>query len=98
VADDLPLYDILNEFQKGHSHMAVVVKRTKEAGAFTEKQKSTTADYKINPKDAHADGTCLLFFSSNFSAVIKLHSKNCVFLCTQYYSISLLLITHISRK
>jgi len=56
VADDLPLYDILNEFQKGHSHMAVVVKRTKEAGPSTEKQKSTTADYKINPKDAHADG------------------------------------------
>jgi hypothetical protein len=22
----MPLYDILNEFQKGHSHMAVVVK------------------------------------------------------------------------
>lgn len=22
----LPLYDILNEFQKGHSHMAVVVR------------------------------------------------------------------------
>jgi metal transporter CNNM len=62
VADDLPLYDILNEFQKGHSHMAVVVKRTKEAGASNEKQKSTTADYKINPKDAHADGTCLLIF------------------------------------
>ena len=42
--------------------MAVVVKRTKEAGPSTEKQKSTTADYKINPKDAHADGTCLLIF------------------------------------
>ncbi|CAN6296736.1 unnamed protein product [Urochloa humidicola] len=53
VADDLPLYDILNEFQKGHSHMAVVVKQTKEAGPSTEKQKSTTADYKMNPKDAH---------------------------------------------
>jgi metal transporter CNNM len=26
VAADLPLYDILNEFQKGHSHMAVVVR------------------------------------------------------------------------
>lgn len=23
----MPLYDILNEFQKGHSHMAVVVKQ-----------------------------------------------------------------------
>lgn len=26
VAETLPLYDILNEFQKGHSHMAVVIK------------------------------------------------------------------------
>ncbi|KAL6012863.1 DUF21 domain-containing protein [Asimina triloba] len=25
VPEDMPLYDILNEFQKGHSHMAVVV-------------------------------------------------------------------------
>ncbi|TVU48547.1 hypothetical protein EJB05_08188 [Eragrostis curvula] len=57
VADDLPLYDILNEFQKGHSHMAVVVKLTKEAGASTENQKNATADYKINLKDAHADGS-----------------------------------------
>ena len=23
----MPLYDILNEFQKGHSHMAIVVKQ-----------------------------------------------------------------------
>lgn len=71
MADELPLYDILNEFQKGHSHMAVVVKRTKEAGSSTEKQKSI--DYKTDPKDA-AGGTCLLFyFFSNLSAVIKLH-------------------------
>ncbi|PPR81664.1 hypothetical protein GOBAR_AA39056 [Gossypium barbadense] len=27
VQDTLPLYDILNEFQKGHSHMAVVVRQ-----------------------------------------------------------------------
>ncbi|XP_062209696.1 DUF21 domain-containing protein At2g14520-like [Phragmites australis] len=52
VADDLPLYDILNEFQKGHSHMAVVVKRTKESETSTEKQKSAT-----HLKDAHADGS-----------------------------------------
>ncbi|KAJ8536817.1 hypothetical protein K7X08_035218 [Anisodus acutangulus] len=31
VPDSLPLYDLLNQFQKGHSHMAVVVNRiTKE--------------------------------------------------------------------
>ncbi|TYI49576.1 hypothetical protein E1A91_D12G044600v1 [Gossypium mustelinum] len=27
VQEELPLYDILNEFQKGHSHMAVVVRQ-----------------------------------------------------------------------
>ncbi|KQK23893.1 hypothetical protein BRADI_1g76830v3 [Brachypodium distachyon] len=56
VADDLPLYDILNEFQKGHSHMAVVVKRSKEAGASAEKINGAAADYKINHKHVHADG------------------------------------------
>lgn len=37
VHEDMPLYDILNEFQKGHSHMAVVVKNTKAGtpGTFT---------------------------------------------------------------
>ncbi|KAL2619851.1 hypothetical protein R1flu_000056 [Riccia fluitans] len=30
VAESMPMYDILNEFQKGHSHMAVVVKYSKE--------------------------------------------------------------------
>lgn len=33
VYEDLPLYDILNEFQKGHSHMAVVVRRVKNGDA-----------------------------------------------------------------
>lgn len=27
VPETMPLYDILNEFQKGHSHMAVVVRQ-----------------------------------------------------------------------
>lgn len=26
VSETMPLYDLLNEFQKGHSHMAAVVK------------------------------------------------------------------------
>ncbi|CAN1158613.1 DUF21 domain-containing protein At5g52790 [Linum perenne] len=30
VQDHLPLYDILNQFQKGHSHMAVVVKNKQD--------------------------------------------------------------------
>ncbi|KAG0468797.1 hypothetical protein HPP92_018125 [Vanilla planifolia] len=31
VEEDAPLYDILNEFQKGYSHMAVVVRRSDPA-------------------------------------------------------------------
>ncbi|XP_031737968.1 DUF21 domain-containing protein At5g52790 isoform X2 [Cucumis sativus] len=31
VRENLPLYDILNEFQQGHSHMAVVIKSHNEA-------------------------------------------------------------------
>lgn len=30
VSEDMPLYDILNEFQKGHSHIAVVYKDLNE--------------------------------------------------------------------
>ena len=29
VPETLPLYDILNEFQKGHSHMAIVIRNCK---------------------------------------------------------------------
>lgn len=31
VPETMPLYDILNEFQKGHSHMAVVVRQRNKA-------------------------------------------------------------------
>lgn len=30
VSENMPLYDILNEFQKGHSHIAVVYRDLKE--------------------------------------------------------------------
>lgn len=30
VSEAMPLYDILNEFQKGHSHMAVVIRHQGE--------------------------------------------------------------------
>lgn len=30
VSEEMPLYDILNEFQKGHSHIAVVYKDLNE--------------------------------------------------------------------
>ncbi|RQP02393.1 hypothetical protein POPTR_017G147900v4 [Populus trichocarpa] len=41
VPDLLPLYDIMNQFQKGHSHMAVVVKSKNDANETAQK-----ANYK----------------------------------------------------
>jgi hypothetical protein len=77
--------------------MAVVVKRTKEAGASTEKQKSTTADYKINPKDAHADGTCLLIFFLVICLLRLSITFNCVCFCVRTSS-PLALCYHMSFR
>ncbi|GLU21144.1 hypothetical protein SLE2022_373050 [Rubroshorea leprosula] len=44
VHDRLPLYDILNQFQKGHSHMAVVVKYKDDLKETTD----STTETKIN--------------------------------------------------
>ncbi|KAH9677552.1 DUF21 domain-containing protein [Citrus sinensis] len=40
VHDQLPLYDILDQFQKGHSHMAVVVKCKNDSKEIAEMEKS----------------------------------------------------------
>uniref|UniRef100_A0A1D1YDY9 DUF21 domain-containing protein At5g52790 n=1 Tax=Anthurium amnicola TaxID=1678845 RepID=A0A1D1YDY9_9ARAE len=53
VPDDLPLYDMLNEFQKGHSHMAVVVKGTKDTGATVEKFKTGMSESRTNQRQKH---------------------------------------------
>ncbi|KAI0500952.1 hypothetical protein KFK09_019170 [Dendrobium nobile] len=57
VYDDLPLYDILNEFQKGHSHMAVVV-RCMNAEASTERRKSNSSEIRKDHSKRHGrDGS-----------------------------------------
>eukprot|EP00268_Persea_americana_P066520 TRINITY_DN906_c1_g1_i3.p1 TRINITY_DN906_c1_g1~~TRINITY_DN906_c1_g1_i3.p1 ORF type:complete len:129 (-),score=24.99 TRINITY_DN906_c1_g1_i3:559-945(-) len=38
VPEDMPLYNILNEFQKGHSHMAVVIRCCKSTEPPPDKQ------------------------------------------------------------
>ncbi|KAF3972626.1 hypothetical protein CMV_003887 [Castanea mollissima] len=52
VYDNWPLYDILNQFQKGHSHMAVVVKCKKDVKDTENSAVSnhTVLDININPK------------------------------------------------
>ncbi|KAM7517181.1 hypothetical protein LguiA_006764 [Lonicera macranthoides] len=43
VSENMPLYDILNEFQKGHSHIAVVYKDLNES---KDNQKKTKEDFQ----------------------------------------------------
>ncbi|PWA37064.1 hypothetical protein CTI12_AA594030 [Artemisia annua] len=44
VPENLPLYDILNEFQKGHSHMAVVVRQCNKTTLEQAAAKSPVSD------------------------------------------------------
>ncbi|XP_064995640.1 DUF21 domain-containing protein At1g47330-like isoform X6 [Musa acuminata AAA Group] len=53
VYDDLPLYDMLNEFQKGHSHMSVVVKRIKDNDTLIEKSKTSMSENRMNQSRNH---------------------------------------------
>ncbi|OAY78860.1 DUF21 domain-containing protein, partial [Ananas comosus] len=48
VPEDMPLYDILNEFQKGHSHMAVVVKQSNPTQQPSNSQDGATENLRID--------------------------------------------------
>ncbi|KAH6773172.1 CBS domain protein [Perilla frutescens var. hirtella] len=54
VAETLPLYDILNEFQKGHSHMAVVVKQS--TNTIDEPAKQALLDNQVKDVRIDVDG------------------------------------------
>ncbi|KAL6511759.1 DUF21 domain-containing protein [Orobanche gracilis] len=49
VSENMPLYDILNEFQKGHSHIAVVYKDSKETKETLKKAKEDYQNFAIKP-------------------------------------------------
>ncbi|KAI4319992.1 hypothetical protein MLD38_033521 [Melastoma candidum] len=55
IEDCLPLYDILNLFQKGHSHMAAVIKCKKKHCEKLDDKKSSS-DHKPDPRQAARDG------------------------------------------
>ncbi|KAI5079307.1 hypothetical protein GOP47_0004786 [Adiantum capillus-veneris] len=59
VEENMPLYDILNEFQKGHSHMAAVVRCSKQKLKDTKrsKQHGTELGEKSSGKTKVAQGT-----------------------------------------
>ncbi|XP_019445603.1 PREDICTED: DUF21 domain-containing protein At4g33700-like isoform X2 [Lupinus angustifolius] len=48
VPESMPLYDILNEFQKGHSHMAIVVRRCDKTGQQSSKNYADVRDVKVD--------------------------------------------------
>ncbi|GAB2266461.1 DUF21 domain-containing protein At4g14240 [Dionaea muscipula] len=66
VPADMPLYDILNEFQKGHSHMAAVVKvRPKSISALPT---ITTEKLEQNKGNGNSDLVAPLLSKSNENA------------------------------
>lgn len=68
----MPLYDILNEFQKGHSHMAVVVKYNMEKSKHLkidrelklERKKTQKMKKKANKDQKHSRSKKLRIFVS----------------------------------
>ncbi|XP_059438133.1 DUF21 domain-containing protein At2g14520-like isoform X2 [Corylus avellana] len=50
VSETMPLYDILNEFQKGHSHMAVVVREHNDTEQSTT-ENPTVRDMRVDIHD-----------------------------------------------
>lgn len=48
VSEKMPLYDILNEFQKGHSHLAVVYKDLNETKETLQKTKGVNIKNHLN--------------------------------------------------
>ncbi|CAM6020535.1 unnamed protein product [Sphagnum balticum] len=67
VAEGVPLYDILNDFQKGHSHMAVVVKCNKEK---VESVKQNSEQLKVDERQPPKN------FESKSTKIIKLDEEN----------------------
>ncbi|XP_028787152.1 DUF21 domain-containing protein At4g33700 [Neltuma alba] len=48
VEGSMPLYDILNEFQKGHSHMAVVVKQCENSSQHSASKHGSTKEWSVD--------------------------------------------------
>ncbi|KAB1201512.1 hypothetical protein CJ030_MR0G003199 [Morella rubra] len=48
VSETMPLYDILNEFQKGHSHMAVVVRDHSDAELSATEKPTDARDVRLD--------------------------------------------------
>ncbi|GKV29909.1 hypothetical protein SLEP1_g38783 [Rubroshorea leprosula] len=57
ISEDVPLYDILNEFQKGHSHIAVVYKDLNKTDQCKDSCKKPRGQAEtVSKKDSKEDG------------------------------------------
>ncbi|KAM7277617.1 hypothetical protein ACFE04_004751 [Oxalis oulophora] len=72
VPSDMPLYDILNEFQKGSSHMAAVVKAKEKSKALppTMDGDEETEDKKVNEGDSQLTMPLLNKQNENIDSVV----------------------------
>ncbi|KAI5656057.1 hypothetical protein M9H77_24850 [Catharanthus roseus] len=78
VSENMPLYDILNEFQKGHSHIAVVYRDLKEMKGVPKNTKENAA----NKSDSHTskgDGDKVVKKSPPSTPAFKKRHRGCAF-------------------
>lgn len=59
VSENMPLYDILNEFQKGHSHIAVVYKLINEKAETPMCKEGETLKFKDSCKKQRGQSEAL---------------------------------------
>lgn len=73
----MPLYDILNEFQKGHSHMAAVVRYSEEKLYMINKNKEINVQHKRHVERAVQGvivclGPWILIFLSSINLIFEI--------------------------
>ncbi|KAJ9674715.1 hypothetical protein PVL29_023944 [Vitis rotundifolia] len=61
VSEDMPLYDILNEFQKGHSHIAVVFKDLNETKETQNKTKDGAPQVSMKREHDEVGATAVTY-------------------------------------
>ncbi|KAJ7969872.1 DUF21 domain-containing protein [Quillaja saponaria] len=92
VTEDWPLYDILNEFQKGQSHMPVVVKSKKDiataANNAVGRPPRLDERNKSNPNPTDCQGFCSVFDHGDYLST-SIDASNPYSVETEYYSATL---------
>ncbi|KMZ75445.1 CBS domain-containing protein, putative, expressed [Zostera marina] len=75
VSENMPLYDILNEFQKGHSHMAVVVRQSNDEKEDTGINTDNDAKLDIDVERPIEKSISLLKFKTISSPVVQISTR-----------------------